>query len=61
MELALVPALYFYTDTGRYVRSLLYGFLNWLFSACEEDILSRKRVFVFNKGRDLSVRLSGSA
>ncbi len=48
-SLALVPALYFYTDAGRYVRSLLYGLLYWLNSGSDEDILARKRVFSIHR------------
>ncbi len=48
-SLALIPVLYFYTDAGRYVRSLLYGFLYWILSGSEEDILSRKRVFSIHR------------
>lgn len=48
-SLALVPALYFYTDTGRYVRSLLYGLLYWLNSGSTEDVLTRKRVFSIHR------------
>jgi hypothetical protein len=44
-SLAIVPVLYFYSDAGRYVRSLLYGLLYWLNSGSDEDILNRKRVF----------------
>ena len=45
-SLGLVPALYFYTDSGRYVRSLLYGLIYWLLAGADEDIvLRRKRVF----------------
>jgi len=44
-SLALIPTLYFYTDAGRYVRSLLYGFFYWLLSGESDDILQRKRVF----------------
>lgn len=49
-SLALVPTLYFYTDAGRYVRSLLYGFLYWLESGEPDDILRRKRVFAAHRG-----------
>lgn len=48
-SLALVPVLYFYTDSGRYVRSLLYGFLYWLLTGTENDILNRKRVFSIHR------------
>ena len=44
-SLSLVPALYFYTHSGRYVRSLLYGFLYWLLSGDDDTILARKRIF----------------
>lgn len=40
-----MPALYFYADNGRPVRSLLYGFLFWLLRGTDEEILDRKRVF----------------
>lgn len=48
-SLAVVPALYFYTDTGRYVRSLLYGLLYWLLAGSEENVLNRKRVFSIHR------------
>jgi len=38
-SLSLVPALYFYTENGRYVRSLLYGFIYWMFSDKDEKNL----------------------
>ncbi len=44
-SLSLVPVLYFYTHSGRYVRSLLYGFLYWLLSGDDDAILTRKRIF----------------
>lgn len=48
-SLAIVPSLYFYTDGGRYVRSLLYGLLYWLLSGSEENVLNRKRVFSIHR------------
>lgn len=48
-SLALVPVLYFYTEAGRYVRSLLFGFLYWLTSGSEADALRRKRVFSIHR------------
>lgn len=45
-SLAVVPAMYFYSESGRHVRSLLYGFIYWLFSGGDNDeILTRKRIF----------------
>lgn len=44
-SLSLVSTLYFYTESGRYVRSLLYGFVYWMFAGSERDIISRKKVF----------------
>lgn len=45
-SLSIVPAVYFYTRTGRYVRSMLYGFLYWLLNGGDDDvIINRKRVF----------------
>jgi hypothetical protein len=48
-SLAVVPVLYFYTNAGRYVRSLLYGLVYWLHSGSEEDILNRKRIFSIHR------------
>jgi tetratricopeptide (TPR) repeat protein len=48
-SLAIVPALYFYTETGRYVRSLLYGFIFWLFAGSDRDVLQRKRAFAAHR------------
>ncbi len=48
-SLAVVPTLYFYTDAGRYVRSLLYGLLYWLLSGSEENVLNRKRVLSIHR------------
>lgn len=44
-SLGIVPSLYFYTRSVRYVRSLLYGFIYWLLSGSENEILTRKRLF----------------
>lgn len=44
-SLGLIPALFFYSDTGIHVRSLLYGLLHWLTSGIDEEILIRKRIF----------------
>jgi hypothetical protein len=44
-SLNVVPALYFYTGNGRYVRSLLYGFIAWMLAGTDAEILDRKRVF----------------
>lgn len=44
-SLSIVPALYFYTESNRYVRSLLYGFIFWLCAGSKQEILDRKRVF----------------
>lgn len=49
-SMAIVPALYFYNDAGRYVRSLLYGFIYWMFQGSDEDILNRKRLFSAYRG-----------
>jgi hypothetical protein len=48
-SLAVVPALYFYNDAGRPVRSLLYGIVYWLMSGSEEEILNRKRVLSIHR------------
>jgi hypothetical protein len=44
-SMALVPALYLYSDTPTYVRSLFYGLLYWIVNGSEEEILQRKRIF----------------
>lgn len=49
-SLALVPALYLYSETMVYVRSLLYGLLYWLTAGSEEEILQRKRLFSVYRG-----------
>lgn len=50
-SLGLVPALYFYSDNGRYVRSLLYGLVFWLVSGNNDDVLlARKRAFCAHRG-----------
>jgi hypothetical protein len=49
-SLSLVPLLYFYSDSGRHVRSLLYGLIYWLFSGGNEgDILTRKKLFAAHR------------
>lgn len=50
-SLAVVPACYFYTDGGRYVRSLLYGLIYWLLSGNDEDVIRlRKQLFSAYRG-----------
>jgi Protein of unknown function DUF262 len=44
-SLELVPALYYYTEAGRHVRSLLYGMLFWLLAGNDKEILLRKQLF----------------
>lgn len=45
-SLSLVPALYFYADSGKHMRSLLYGFVYWLFYGKEEaHVFARKLLF----------------
>ena len=59
-SLGLVPTLYFYTDAGRYVRSLLYGLIYWLFSGNnQDDILQRKRVFAAHRSAFERVLVQG--
>lgn len=59
-SLGLVPTLYFYTDAGRYVRSLLYGLVFWLFSGGDnDDILQRKRIFAAHRSAFERVLLQG--
>lgn len=44
-SLGLIPALYFYSRDGRYVRSLLYGLIYWLCAGEDDQILAKKRLF----------------
>lgn len=44
-SLNIVASLYFYTSSGRYVRSLLYGFIYWILAGTPEEVLMRKRIF----------------
>lgn len=44
-SLGLIPALYFYSRDGRYVRSLLYGLIYWLCAGDDDQILAKKRLF----------------
>lgn len=50
-SLGIVPALYFYTEKGKYVRSLLYGFIYWMLTGSEKTILNRKRSFCAQRER----------
>lgn len=60
-SLALVPALYFYNDAGRYVRSLLYGFIYWMFMGTEAEILDRKRFFtIYRAAFEQIIRINKS-
>ncbi len=46
ISLSLVPALYFYADSGKHVRSLLYGLIYWLFyGKDDQDAFTRKLLF----------------
>lgn len=46
ISLSLVPALYFYADSGKHVRSLLYGFIYWLFYGKDDQgAFARKLLF----------------
>ena len=42
--LGLVPSLYFYSENGKYVRSLLYGFAYWLFTRNDKQIVLNKKL-----------------
>lgn len=49
-SLALVSPVYFYTNAGRPVRGLLYGFIYWMFGGDERTIRERKRIFSSYRG-----------
>jgi hypothetical protein len=45
-SLMLMPLVYFYSDQGRYVRSLLYGMLYWMnFGSPMSEVFNRKLLF----------------
>lgn len=44
-SLGIVPAFYFYSNNGKYIRGLLYGFIYWLMAGSDEEVLARKKVF----------------
>lgn len=50
LSLGIVPALYFYTEDSRYVRSLFYGFVYWMFHGSDIDIRTRKLLFSAFRG-----------
>lgn len=45
LSLSLVPLVYWYNHRGEFLRSLLYGFLYWLFNGNEREIRDRKIIF----------------
>jgi hypothetical protein len=45
LSLSLVPLLYWYNHRGHFLRSLLYGFVYWLFSGTDKEIRDRKLIF----------------
>lgn len=45
LSLSLVPLIYWYNHRGQFVRSLLYGFIYWIFSGTEKEIKNRKIIF----------------
>jgi hypothetical protein len=48
-SLGLVPTIYFYSENAP-MRGLLYGFMYWLLSGSETDIINRKRGFSAYRG-----------
>ncbi|MBZ0317889.1 MAG: DUF262 domain-containing protein [Anaerolineae bacterium] len=50
-SLSIIPVVYFYTESGKYVRSLLYGMIYWLFAGTDEEILDRKRLFTLHRAK----------
>lgn len=45
LSLSLVPLIYWYNHRGQFLRSLLYGFLHWLFTGSDKEIKERKIIF----------------
>jgi hypothetical protein len=45
LSLSLVPLIYWYNHRGHFLRSLLYGFIHWIFSGTEKEIRDRKIIF----------------
>lgn len=49
VSLSLVPLFYWYNHRGQHLRSVLYGFLYWLFNGSDHDIFNRKIIFSGNR------------
>ncbi len=43
-SLALVPSIYFYSENGKHVRSLLYGFVYWLFTRNDAEFTFKRKL-----------------
>ncbi|MEW6211023.1 MAG: DUF262 domain-containing protein, partial [Acidobacteriota bacterium] len=49
-SLLLMPLVYFYSDQGRYIRSLLYGMLYWInYGSPNKDVFNRKILFSIHR------------
>jgi hypothetical protein len=49
LSLSLVPLMYWYNHRGQFLRSILYGFLHWLFNGSTKEIHTRKIIFSGNR------------
>lgn len=45
LSLSLVPLIYWYNHRGQFLRSLLYGFIFWIFNGTDKEIRERKIIF----------------
>lgn len=48
-SLSMMPLVYFYSDQGRYVRSLLYGMLYWMNYGAQKEIFDRRLIFTVHR------------
>jgi hypothetical protein len=51
LSLSIVPLLFWYNHRGQFLRSLLYGFISWIFSGNEKEIRERKIVFSVHRSK----------
>jgi len=50
-SLSIIPLFYWYNQKAQYARGLFYGFVYWMLTGSEQDILNRKLVFSANRDR----------
>lgn len=58
-SLMIMPLVYFYSDQGRYVRSLLYGMLYWMSYGSQKEVFDRKLLFSAHRFAFEKIIISG--